>query len=227
VSICNLALNCYPDRLDYVDKVLGYANEKTTEFANRYIIQIHSNSSPDLHSPAAQNNFLSLLLAPISAYSNLQTVLALSNYLALLHAQSYPTRRSVAAAVSQSLLNSGTFTSTPEDIEGVLSLIRVLVKEGAQPSPLTANNQRITETEETIEEQGWLARLVHLFGNKDSPEIDFEILKLVREAYWEAPYERCKYTTASIITAGLKLVRRFKAREHLVFSTMIKTLTTG
>jgi vacuolar protein sorting-associated protein 35 len=40
VSICNLALNCYPDRLDYVDKVLSYALEKTTEFANRYAFVI-------------------------------------------------------------------------------------------------------------------------------------------------------------------------------------------
>jgi vacuolar protein sorting-associated protein 35 len=36
VSICNLALNCYPDKLDYVDKVLSYAKDKTAEFGNRY-----------------------------------------------------------------------------------------------------------------------------------------------------------------------------------------------
>lgn len=36
VSLCNLALNCYPERLDYVDKVLTYAKDKTAEFTNRY-----------------------------------------------------------------------------------------------------------------------------------------------------------------------------------------------
>jgi vacuolar protein sorting-associated protein 35 len=72
------------------------------------------------------------------------------------------------------------------------------------------------ETEESVEEQGWLARMVHLFTNKDDAEIDFEIIRIVREAYWEAPGERCKYTTGSLVTAGIKLVRRFKAREHLV-----------
>jgi vacuolar protein sorting-associated protein 35 len=40
VSLCNLALNCYPERLDYVDKVLTYAKDKTTEFTNRYPLQI-------------------------------------------------------------------------------------------------------------------------------------------------------------------------------------------
>jgi vacuolar protein sorting-associated protein 35 len=58
--------------------------------------------------------------------------------------------------------------------------------------------------------------MVHLFSNADSPEIDFEILKVVRTAYWEGPGERCKYTTGSLVTAGIKLVRKFKAREHLV-----------
>ena len=175
------------------------------------------NNSPDLHSPTAQNNFLALLLAPISSYSNLLTILALPNYLKLLHAQTYATRRSVAAAVSHSILNNHIIISTPEDVEGVLSLIRVLIKEGVQSSPMLGSNQRTAESEETIEEQGWLSRMVHLFTNQDSAETDFEILKIVREAYWEAPGERCKFTTGSLVTAGIKLVRRFKAREHLVY----------
>lgn len=81
---------------------------------------------------------------------------------------------------------------------------------------MSGSNPRLMETEESVEEQGWLARMVHLFTNKDDAEIDFEILRIVREAYWEAPGERCKYTTGSLVTAGIKLVRRFKAREHLV-----------
>lgn len=175
------------------------------------------NDSPDLHSPTTQNNFLSLLLAPISSYSNLLTILALPNYLKLLHAQTYATRRSVAAAVSHSILNNGTVISTPEDVEGVLSLIRVLIKEGLQSSPMSGPNQRFSENEDTIEEQGWLARMVHLFTNNESAETEFEILKIVRDAYWEAPNERGKYTTGSLVTAGIKLIRRFKAREHLVY----------
>jgi vacuolar protein sorting-associated protein 35 len=140
-----------------------------------------------------------------------------------LHAQTYATRRSVAAAVSHSILNNNTIISTPDDVEGVLSLIRVLIKEGAQTSPMPGPNQRPSESEETIEEQGWLARMVHLFTDKESAETDFEILKLIREAYWEAPGERYKYTTGSIITAGIKLIRRFKAREHLVFPPKQRT----
>lgn len=34
VSLSNLSLNCYPDRLDYVDKVLGFAKERVLEAKN-------------------------------------------------------------------------------------------------------------------------------------------------------------------------------------------------
>jgi vacuolar protein sorting-associated protein 35 len=35
VSLTNLSVSCYPDRLEYVDQVLGFAFDKTQEFAQR------------------------------------------------------------------------------------------------------------------------------------------------------------------------------------------------
>ena len=37
VSLANLSLSCYPDRLEYVDQVLGFAREKVKEFQDRYV----------------------------------------------------------------------------------------------------------------------------------------------------------------------------------------------
>lgn len=37
VSLTNLSLSCYPDRLEYVDQVLVFAAEKIKEFADKYI----------------------------------------------------------------------------------------------------------------------------------------------------------------------------------------------
>jgi vacuolar protein sorting-associated protein 35 len=37
VSLTNLSLSCYPDRLEYVDKVLGFARDKVKEFADRFV----------------------------------------------------------------------------------------------------------------------------------------------------------------------------------------------
>lgn len=35
VSLTNLSLSCYPDRLEYVDQVLGFAADKIKEFTER------------------------------------------------------------------------------------------------------------------------------------------------------------------------------------------------
>ena len=36
VSLTNLSLSCYPDRLEYVDQVLAFAQEKVKEFSDGY-----------------------------------------------------------------------------------------------------------------------------------------------------------------------------------------------
>ena len=61
--------------------------------------------------------------------------------------------------------------STPENLEGILEILKVLVKEGMQQPagyPSVQSQRKGLETEETIEEQGWLARIVHLINSPDN-----------------------------------------------------------
>lgn len=205
VSLTNLALNIYPDRLDYVDQVFAFANEKVAQYAN----------SADLHSQSSQAQIHALILAPVNAYFSLFTTLALPNFIPLLHAQPYPTRRAVAGDVAKNLLKNETKMSTVEQLEGVLEILKVLIKEGTQQGagyPGGQLQRKGTETDETIEEQGWLARIVHLI-NAENNDTQFQLLQLARKGFSEGN-ERIKYTTPALITASLKLARRFKAREH-------------
>ena len=168
VSLSNLALNIYPDRLDYVDQVFSFANEKVALFAN----------SADLHSQATQSHILGLLLAPIKAYFSLFTALAIPNFIPLLHAQPYPTRRSVAREVAQGILKNYTEISSVENLESLLEILKVLIKEGIQqPSGYTGGllQRKVVETDETIEEQGWLARIVHLVQSENN-DTQFKVI---------------------------------------------------
>lgn len=120
--------------------------------------------SPDLHSAAAQSNMLNLLLAPIKTYFSLFTALALPHYIPLFSSQTYSTRRSVAGEIARSILRNRVKISTSDNLGGVLSLLKVLIKEGVQQTsgyPGLGTRQRGGETDETLEEQGWLARIVH------------------------------------------------------------------
>lgn len=161
IVIIDFYRNIYPERLDYVDQVLAFANQKVTEFAN----------SADLHSQACQSQILSLLLAPIKTYVSMFTALALPNFIPLLHNQPYPTRRAVAGEVARSLLRNHTPITSVENLESVLEILKVLIKEGMQQSagyPGGPIQRRPTETDETIEEQGWLARIVHFIHGPDN-----------------------------------------------------------
>ncbi|KAJ3287207.1 Vacuolar protein sorting-associated protein 35, partial [Blyttiomyces sp. JEL0837] len=60
VSLINLSLNCYPDRLDHVDKVLGFAKER--------VLEAMTQKAPELYTPQTTSSLLQLLLAPVQAY---------------------------------------------------------------------------------------------------------------------------------------------------------------
>lgn len=204
VSLTNLALNIYPTRLDYVDQIFEYANRKVKEHAN----------SPDLHSPSAQHSLLALLQAPLKRYASLFTALSLPTYVPLVQSQTYPTRRAVAGEVARTLLRDQISISTTTQLENVLEVLKVLIREGSQqPSGYPGGPQRrAAETDETMEEQGWLARIVHLLNGEDN-DTQFRLLQTARKAYAEGN-ERIRTTTPPLITAGMKLARRYKAREH-------------
>lgn len=204
VSLANLALKIYPERLDYVDKILEYANHKCHQHAG----------SPELHSPATQSNILNLLLAPLQSYVSIFTALSLPQYVPLVHSQTYPTRRAVAGEVAKTLLKNLTKISTVSGLEGVLEILKVIIKEGTQaPAGYPGVQQRrALETDETIEEQGWLARIVHLIHCDDN-DTQFALIQKMSQAYSEGN-ERIKFTTPALITSSIKLARRYKAREH-------------
>ncbi|KAK9462113.1 vacuolar protein sorting-associated protein 35 [Lipomyces oligophaga] len=217
VSLTNLCLNCYPAELGYIDEIMGFTLEKVEEFKD----------SADLHSPPAKNNILALLLAPISSYKSLLNVLAIPNYLRLLHAQSYATRRSIAAAVAHSILKNYTKIEMPEDVEGVAELLRVIIKEGQQPAapfgtpngvPSTpgvngSSKRKDAETEETVEEQGWLARIVHLIES-DIPDVQFRMIQLAKKAFAEGG-DRIKYTYPALVTLSVKLIQKYYGKRFV------------
>lgn len=190
---------------DYIDQILSYANEKVTQYAN----------SADLHSAPAQSNILNLLLAPIKVYISLFTALALPNYIPLLNAQTYPTRRAVAGEIARSILRNQTKISSMDNLNGVLEIMRVLIKEGMQQPggyPGVQGPRRGVETDETIEEQAWLARIVHLIQGQDN-DTQFKLLQATGKALGNGN-ERVKFTTPALLTSALKLARKYKAREH-------------
>ncbi|GJJ13833.1 hypothetical protein Clacol_008090 [Clathrus columnatus] len=212
VSLTNLSLSCYPDRLDYVDQILGFAHAKMQEYKD----------SPDLYAPQTTQNLANLLLAPVNSYQSILTLLALPCYPSLFSLQPLSTRRSLAHGLISSVLKNETIIETPEDVDGVLELCQVLIREqpeesshvphmGQYPKDGKHLGSHGLESEEFAEEQGWVARMVHLFRS-DSLDVQFELLQRARK-HFEAGGERMRYTFPSLISACIKLARRYKDSE--------------
>lgn len=251
ISLANLSLSCYPDKLEYVDQVLAFAREKVIEFEQ----------SPDLHSPATTSNLNSLLLSPINSYLTVLTLLALPSYLSLLSVQPYTTRKSIAQAVVMSVLRNETVMATPEDVSGVLDLCSPIVRDqkdavmshgpihmgghggsaqgygyGQHGDPRMAQGMYAGgnrgmgrhamaqyDLEEMAEEQGWMARMIHLF-HAEELETQFSLLQTARKHFVEGN-ERIKFTLPPLITSAIKLARRYKMRESLEQNWETKMLT--
>lgn len=125
------------------------------------------------------NNLASLLIAPINSYQSVLTLLALPRYGHLLVLQPFATRRSLAHAIIASILKNETIIETPEDVRGVLELCQVLIRDQLDtiPGKQTQAARRpayIADREEMAEEQGWVARMVHLFRT-DPLDVQFEV----------------------------------------------------
>jgi vacuolar protein sorting-associated protein 35 len=141
--------------------------------------------SPELHAPQTIANLAALLTAPIHSYQSVLTLLALPRYVPLLSQQLFATRRAIAHAVVASVLKNETVIESPGDVDGVLDLCHVLVKDqgdaAAQNGP-QVNMQEgrrmgpsfYLEQEGLAEEQGWIARMVHLF-RADSLDVQYDV----------------------------------------------------
>jgi hypothetical protein len=85
--------------------------------------------------------------------------------------------------VISSVLKNETIIEAPDDVDGVLELCHVLIKDqtdsaapqsGAGAKEIRRQGPYHTEREDLAEEQGWVARMVHLF-RADSLDIQFDV----------------------------------------------------
>lgn len=144
------------------------------------------------------------------------------------------------------MLKNETIIETPRDVDGVLDLCHVLVKDQSDVvSSVSVGAARevrrqgpyFVEREDLAEEQGWIARMVHLF-KAASLDVQFEVggslvgaevfvshhtCKLLQTArrHFEAGGDRMRYTFPSLITSSIRLCRRYKNRQHLVTNSIV------
>lgn len=189
-SVSRLTLTYYPTNYGNIDLIFKFAIDKIKELS--------TSSSQELET---DQNFKSLLLAPINNYENLLDILKLENFGDLLDSEPIKIQKIVSLEILNKILNAGIRLKKIEHVDGIFKLLRVLIE----------NKEKTTEESvEFITEQEKLAKIIHLIGNKDTT-IHARLLANAKGALSKG---NIKHTYPALFFNTLKLIRKNKLKEN-------------
>lgn len=193
-SLLTFTLHVHPDRLDYVDQILGACVSKIA-------------GKGKLEDSKATKQIVALLSAPLEKYNDIDTALKLSNYPRVLECLDDGTNKVMANVIIQSIMKNKTHISTADKVEALFELIKGLIKD------LDADLQDEYDEEDFNEEQNSVARLIQMLYNND-PEEMLKIICTVRKHILTGGPKRVPFTVPPLIFNSLKLVRRLQGQEE-------------
>lgn len=199
VALINLAQKCYPDRVDYVDKVLSTTVQI---FKKLNLEKLEYNS-------AVSRELSRLMKIPIDNYKNILTVLKLNNYAPLLEYFDYEGRKLLAVYIITNILDNETMIPTQEQVDAVLTIISPLVQDQSDQPNIDE------DPEDFAEEQGLLGRLIHHFKSETADQ-QYMILSTARKHFSAGGNKRIKYTLPAIVFQAYQLAFTYKSLKDKV-----------
>ncbi|KAI3757255.1 hypothetical protein L6452_04789 [Arctium lappa] len=193
VSLLTFTLRVHPDRLDYVDQVLGLCVKK---LANK----------PKLGDSRATKQVVALLSAPLEKYSDIVTSLTLSNYPRVMDHLDNGTNKIMAMVIIQSIMTNHANVSSADKVEVLFELIKGLIKD------LEGDSEDELDEEDFNEEQNSVSRVIHVLYN-DDPEEMLKIICTVRKHIMNGGPRRLPFTIPPLVFSALKLVRRLQNQD--------------
>ncbi|CAH1446325.1 unnamed protein product [Lactuca virosa] len=187
VSLLTFTLRVHPDRLDYVDQVLGSCVKKLS-------------NKPKLEDSRATKQVVALLSAPLEKYSDIVTSLTLSNYPRVMDHLDNETNKIMAMVIIQSIMTNHAYVSSADKVDVLFELIKALLK-----------IWRLDE-EDFNEEQNSVSRVIHVLYN-DDPEEMLKIILTVRKHIMAGGPKRLPFTIPPLVFSALRLVRRLHNQD--------------
>ncbi|KAF3446803.1 hypothetical protein FNV43_RR11983 [Rhamnella rubrinervis] len=193
VSLLTFTLRVHPERLDYVDQVLG-ACVKTLSV------------KPKVEDNKATKQVVALLSAPLDKYNDIVTALTLSNYPHVMNCLDNGTNKIMAMVIIESIMKNNTCISTADKVEVLFELIKGLIKD------LDGTSVDELDEEDFKEEQNSVARLIHMVYN-DDPEEMLKIIYTVKKHIMSGGPKRLPFTVPPLIFSAFRLVRRLQCQD--------------
>ncbi|XP_071496799.1 vacuolar protein sorting-associated protein 35-like [Diadema antillarum] len=192
VSLINLALKCYPDRVDYIDKVL----ETTASIFEKLKLE-HLQ-----YNTAVAKELQRLLKIPVESYNNILTLLRLEHYGRVVEYLDYEGRKTISAFIINNAIDSNLAVPSQEQVDQTLTLVAPLVQD--QP-----DQPEEEDPEDFAEEQGLMGRFINLLQAEDADQ-QYLILNTARKHFGSGGNKRIKYTLPPLTFSAFRLAFRYK-----------------
>ncbi|KAF3623625.1 Vacuolar protein sorting-associated protein 35A [Capsicum annuum] len=193
-SLLTFTLYVHPDRLDYVDQILGACVKKLS-------------GKGKLKDSKATKQIVALLSAPLEKYKDIDTALKLSNFPHVMEHLDGATSKEMANVLIQTILKSKTCISTAEKVDALFELMKGLLRD------LDENLPDELDEEDFKEEQNSVSRLIQMLHN-DDPEEMLKIICTVNKHIVTGGPKRLPFTVPALIFNSLKLVRRLQNQDE-------------
>ncbi|XP_059480904.1 vacuolar protein sorting-associated protein 35 isoform X2 [Neocloeon triangulifer] len=197
VSLINLSLKCYPDRVDYVDKVL----ETTVDIFKKMELQrVQYNS-------AVSRELAKLMKIPVDNYNNILTVLKLDHFAPLIEYFDFYGRKDLSAYLVTNALENETLIPSQEQVDTVLTMIDSMIQDQSdQPSSEE-------DPDDFAEEQGLLGRFIHHLKS-EVPDQQYLILTAARNHFSLGGAKRIKYTLPPLVFQAYQLAYQYNSLKE-------------
>lgn len=195
VALVNFASKCYPDRINYIDNVLGFS-VKVLEKATKEKVQTDSKCTKQI---------VELLSLPLDSLSlqilNLESYAPLMGYLEAVH------RKTVATTIVKSVVRAKAPLDTMEKVEALFKFVGPLLCD-EEDDTLVPDDERF----EFDQEQHLIAQLFHLINNEDT-DMCVKLYAATREHFKKGGPQRIEYTLPPLVLGSLQLVHKVHQRE--------------
>lgn len=192
VSLINLALKCYPERVDFIDKVL----ETTTEIFHKLGLEHLSSQTP------VAKELIRLLKIPIDSYKDILVLLKLKHFGMVVEYLDYEGRKTMGCYLVNNAIEQNTKIPTQEQVDQILLLVAPLVQD-------QVDQPQDEDPEEFAEEQSLMGRFINLL-EAETPDQQYLILTAARKHFGNGGNKRIKYTLPPLVFSALKLAYRYK-----------------
>jgi len=168
-AFMQFTLSLYPDKLHYVDIILG----STVDVLKKYFARFTGGNK--LSGPAAEQ-VMELLACPFKTLS--LSVLEMEQFPTLLGFLNFQTRKKVSMEIIKSVIEGENALSTVEAVNHLFGTISPLLKDEEDTPTEEGRN-----TEAFTHEQHQVCRLIHKIRNDDT-DVEFQILQTMRSFFW-------------------------------------------